>query len=211
MTLRSLHWCKTSHHWKNNSEKEAPDVQQNRKSRATPKAPRNPEASLKPTPLRIVDHEIPQAHAPIVFVTPEDELRAIYLTKTATEMSADLLNRIRESCELRGVLMMRYVKELRSHVPNTWKNPGGFLTDFARKIRSKMSGFPSTQELGVVPFTIKESPRCSQCPGIGRQGEQYCKCQLGHDLERVERRPAASMTASLEPVHGEDGSAVVEG
>jgi len=42
------------------------------KNRATPKAPRNPEASLKPTPLRTVDDEIPQAHAPIVFATPED-------------------------------------------------------------------------------------------------------------------------------------------
>jgi hypothetical protein len=164
-------------------------------SRATPKDQRNLQASPKLTPLRVDDDEKAQPQVSIVFATPEDELREICRVKTATEISRDLLNRIRETCELRGVLMTRYLEELRPHVPNLWKNPGGFLTDFARKIGSKMSGAPSTPDMA-----IKESPRCPQCRGIGRQGEQYCGCQLGRDLERVERKPTVSVAASPEPV-----------
>jgi hypothetical protein len=121
------------------------------------------------------------------YAVPEDELRSIYRNKAGQEISRDLLNRISETCELRGVSMSRFLDELQPHVPNHWKNPAGFLTDFARKFKSKVSG-SATAQTSVSALTVKESPRCAKCRGIGRVDGGYCVCQMGLELQRVEQR-----------------------
>ena len=122
------------------------------------------------------------------YASSEDELRDIYRTKAGAEMSRDLLNRIRETCELRGVPLADFIEELRPHIPNAWRNPAGFLTNFAQKIRSKMpgSGLMSVRSLGE--FTVDEPRSCARCSGTGRQGEKHCDCGLGRDLACVERK-----------------------
>ncbi len=130
----------------------------------------------------------PEATESIAYTTPKEELQHIYRTKTGSEISRDLLNRISESCELRGVTLASYMEALRPHVPNAWRNPGGFLTDFARKIHLKSPANRLIPELAPVALTIKETPRCDECRGTGRHGEGYCGCQLGRELERKERK-----------------------
>lgn len=122
--------------------------------------------------------------------TPEEELRTIYVNKTGREISPDVLNRISETCELRGVPLSRYVEELRSHVPNSWTNPAGFLTDFARKFRSKANSLSSTQP-ATAASAAQGWARCGKCGGIGRLERGYCDCSIGRDLKRVEENVSA--------------------
>src|SRR6185295_16825673 len=93
--------------------------------------------------------------------------------KAGQEISRDLLNRISETRELRGVSMSRFLDELQPHVPNHWKNPAGFLTDFARKFKSKASG-SATAQTSVSALTVKEPPRCTKCHSIGRVDGGQC-------------------------------------
>src|ERR1019366_7027346 len=98
---------------------------------------------------------------------------------------------------IRGVPRKQFMDELRKHVPNVWKNPAGFLTNFARKI-----GSVSTPEL-VAPLEPeppkKENGHCSGCNGIGYRhwdadltARVYCDCQMGRDLKRLDARPGAA-------------------
>lgn len=131
-----------------------------------------------------------------IFAHPEDELKAIFREKTGDELSPDVERRIWELLEIRGVPRKQFMDELRKHVPNAWRNPAGFLTNFARKI-----GSVSTPEL-VAPLE-PEPPkngngRCSACNGIGYAhwdadpaARVYCSCKMGRELKRVDARPLA--------------------
>lgn len=108
----------------------------------------------KPSSQPSVDDEKPKPkptpeHAPEgqKYASPEAELRDIYRTKTGEEISRDLKQRIWDTVETRGVTHTEFMEELRSHVPNEWKNPAGFLTDFAKKINRKKAGSTATVEI----------------------------------------------------------------
>lgn len=154
-----------------------------RKPAATPR-PRHKEPSTK------ADDEEPKASPRLPYASPEDELRDVHRIKTGVEIAPDLLSRIKETCELRGVTLAQYAEALRPHVPNAWRNPAGFLTDFARKIHSKTPGGNSASALWRIDLTVKETARCKECGGLGNKNGEYCKCQLGRDLKQVEQRHA---------------------
>jgi Helix-turn-helix domain len=128
-----------------------------------------------------------------IFASPVDELRDIHRRKTGAEITPDVERRIWETVELGGATRQQFIEQLRPHVPNHWKNPAGFLTNFARKF-----GAVSTPE--PRPPTPSEPPknaqgRCSVCGGTGYVHEhpdaatrEHCSCQLGRDLKRVDER-----------------------
>lgn len=119
--------------------------------------------------------------------SPEEELRAIHEEKTGIRISPDVERRIWELVELRDVPRVEFIERLRPHVPNTWENPAGFLTSFAKRIN---------QVVGTE-ITIPESPpepsknpngRCSACNGLGKVGDEWCTCQTGRDFHALELR-----------------------
>jgi|SRR5581483_11335304 len=161
-------------------------------------APR-PNGQTRDTSLKADDEK--QNDKPRAYASPEAELHDIFRTKTGAEITRDLLARLREICELRGVTLKQYVEALRAHVPNAWRNPAGFLTDFARKIRSKTaSGCAASDLLGIDPM-IRETPRCGHCRGTGLQSAGYCDCQLGLDLRVQAQRRSLAESAPAFTAH----------
>jgi hypothetical protein len=147
------------------------------------------------------------------YASPEAELKAIYRDKTSSEISPDVERRIWESVELSECPRDKFVEALRPHVPNNWKNPGGFLTSFARRIRSIRKPEPSPAESSIPDDPPKnEHGRCSACGGIGYKhwdedpaAREYCACQLGRDLKEADsrRKPQPEVVAvfDAETVH----------
>jgi hypothetical protein len=182
---------------KRSSEKKPGAVLQGSTASATSKE--NPKP--KTDSLRSDDEKTKTASEREVYAHPEDELRAIHREKTGDELSPDVERRIWELVEIRGVPRKQFMDELRKHVPNTWKNPAGFLTNFARRI-----GSVSTPEL-VAPLE-PEPPkngngRCSACNGIGYAhwdadpvARVYCDCRMGRELKRVDTHPPAAAVTS---------------
>ena len=73
----------------------------------------------------------------MVYSNPRDELKAIYLEKTGQRISKAVLMRFFDTIEVAAVPIAEAMDELRTnHVPNAWSNPDGFLTHFARNIRT---------------------------------------------------------------------------
>ena len=178
-----------------NSSSERKIQKETRSSAVEQREARKPAATPRPStkaqnPSMKADDEGPKPNPPLPYASPEDELRDIHRTKTGREIAPDLLLRIKETCELRGVTLMQYVEALRPHTPNAWSNPAGFMTDFARKIRSKTPGGNSVLALLRIDTRIKETARCRECGGVGMKDGEYCNCQLGRDLKRVEQRRA---------------------
>ena len=124
----------------------------------------------------------------VTYASPEDELCTIYRNKTGTEITRDILNRISELCELRNVSLAVFVAAIRPHVPNHWKNPAGFLTDFAKRFRSKTHSARIAEFKGSSGAEDKQWRRCVKCRGIGKHADGYCECPMGQDLKRVEQR-----------------------
>jgi hypothetical protein len=174
-----------NHHQKRGIEKKNPEAAVEG-STATPKA-----LSLKS------DDEKPKtARESEIYAHPEDELKAIYREKTGDELSPDVERRIWELVEIRGVPRKQFMDELRKHVPNVWKNPAGFLTNFARKIGSVATPEPPTPKPIEPPKN--GNGRCSACNGIGYAhwdadlaARVYCDCRMGHELRRVDLRSVA--------------------
>jgi Penicillinase repressor len=184
---------KSEHKERKSSSSETKIKKENVSSGSVQQIERTPspqQTSSKPNRSRFDDDEKTNTPEPITYASPEDELRSIYRSKAGQDISRDLLNRICDTCELHGVSLSRFVDELRPHVPNHWKNPAGFLTDFARKIASNASG-SSTARRATLLLTVKETPRCSKCRGIGRVNGGYCDCPMGRDLQRVEQSTPA--------------------
>ena len=159
----------------------------------------NPEP--KPLESLKADDEKPKtAREREIFDYPEDELKAIYREKTGDELSPDVQRRIWELVEIRGVARKQFMDELRKHVPNTWKNPAGFLTNFARKIGSVSTPDPPPASAPEPPKDAKG--RCSGCSSIGYvhwdedlAAREYCDCQMGRELRRVDGRPLVEANA----------------
>jgi hypothetical protein len=148
---------------------------------------------------RACDQET-RAVAPQMYLNPRDEVRAIYLQKTGTTISPEVLGRFFEMIEIREVPIPEAIGELRRHVPNIWRNPDGFLIDFAKKIKTKM---PETVvPRAVTPETRAENQPCPKCRGGGRvleliegqrprQTDQYCDCPMAKSVQAADRSIAA--------------------
>ena len=134
--------------------------------------------------------------------SPVDELEDIYRTKVGVAISPDLERRIWETVELRGVSRLFFMEQLRPHVANVWKNPAGFLTNFARKIGSVATPEPEpveAREPEALEPPKNENGRCSMCSGCGfilrhvegqerpQASDLYCDCRFGRELERCDR------------------------
>ncbi len=153
-------------------------------------APETPKP--KPNSLK-ADDEKPTPPEAKTYASPKDELRAIYREKAGEEISTEVENRFWGDIEIRNVTRLEAIAELRKHTPNHWKNPAGFLTTFARTIRSKMPN--------VVPVMLVAEPqkaeRCPTCKGCGVaswEPNTYCSCRMGHELEAVDKRIEAERT-----------------
>lgn len=141
----------------------------------------------------------------MAYATPEAELQDIYRQKSGNEISPDVERRIWETVELRGVPRKQFMDELRKHLPNTWKNPAGFLTNFARKIGSIAT--PEQQQEPEPEPPKNEKGRCADCNGTGYRhwdgdlaSRVYCDCQMGRELKRVDARMVAAVPPAVEVV-----------
>jgi hypothetical protein len=72
-----------------------------------------------------------------VYASPEDELKALYQSKTGEPITIDLLTAIRGDLELGGVSFGAYLAEVRKHSTNEWRNPPGFLRSLSQRFRAK--------------------------------------------------------------------------
>ena len=131
-----------------------------------------------------------------VLASPKEELRDVFFRKTGQQISADVERRIWETVELHGLTPEEFLEQLRPHVPNTWRNPAGFLTNFARKIASVSTAPPEVRAPPVPEPPRDAAGRCSVCRGAGyiRYDEnpaarEYCACSMGRELRRVDARP----------------------
>jgi hypothetical protein len=97
---------------------------------------------------------------PTSYTSPEDELKAIFQSKTGEPMTIDVLSSIRSNVELRLVSMDDFVLEVRKHAKNDWRNPPGFLRDLSKRFRAKTR--PAS-----APVTAAEAEeknyRCPHC------------------------------------------------
>jgi len=142
-------------------------------------------------PIRVDDEKIP----PEVYASPEDELKAIYQAKAGAPITIEVLRAIREDFELTVVGMGEFVAELKeSHIQNEWRNPAGFLRDFAKRFRSKT-------RVAARPITAAEAEvrdyQCKICfsktPGEGiLQGDngtlKPCSCASQEYIARQRER-----------------------
>jgi hypothetical protein len=94
------------------------------------------------------------------YASPEEELKAIYQSKTGEPITIALLDAIRVNLECGRVSMGDFLVEVRKHVRNEWRNPPGFLRDFSQRFRAKT-------RLAGAPVTAAEAEeknyRCEFC------------------------------------------------
>jgi hypothetical protein len=95
------------------------------------------------------------------YASPEDELKAIYQSKSGEPITIDLLSSIRSNLELTLISMDDFVLEVRKHARNDWRNPPGFLRDLSKRFRAKTrpAGAPVTE--AQAEESNYRCPRCS--------------------------------------------------
>jgi hypothetical protein len=106
-------------------------------------------------------------HSGALYVSPEDELKAIYQAKAGEPITVELLRAIRTNLELAGVPIADFVAAVRKQAPNKWRNPPGFLRDLSKRFHAKT-------RVAAQPVTAAEAAaRDYQCPKCfsRRQGE----------------------------------------
>lgn len=80
------------------------------------------------------------------YASPEEELKAIYQSKTGEPITIAVLDAIRVNLECARVSIDDFLVEVRKHVKNEWRNPAGFLRDLSQRFRAKtrLAGSPVT-------------------------------------------------------------------
>jgi len=78
-----------------------------------------------------------EEHPEDPYASPEDELKAIYQSKSGEPITLGVLSAIRSNLELTLVTMDDFVLEVRKHAKNDWRNPPGFLRDLSKRFRAK--------------------------------------------------------------------------
>jgi len=129
----------------------------------------------------------------VEYASPEDELKAVYQAKTGEPITSELLRAIRVNLELSGVSLADFVREVRKHTENRWKNPPGFLRDLSKRFHAKT-------RVAAKPVTATEAalrdyqcPRCfSKKPGEGLRlvnGKPIpCECASPEHIEYLRAR-----------------------
>jgi hypothetical protein len=121
----------------------------------------SPESAVKvpgknPSHMKPDDEEKPGT----VYASPEDELKALYQSKTGEPITIEVLTAIRGDLELSGVSFGAFLAEVRKHSANEWRNPPGFLRSLSKRFRAKTR--PASD-----PITAAEADeinyRCSLC------------------------------------------------
>jgi hypothetical protein len=146
-------------------------------------SPESPDEAAKQTPSHIGpdDEENPRE----LYATPEDEIKAIYLTKAREPITIELLTAIRGDLERSGVSFDAYLAEVKKRSANDWRNPAGFLRSLSKRFRAK------TMPAGN-PVTAAEAE------------EQNYKCPLcfsrirGEGIRLVDRKAVPCECASAE-------------
>lgn len=135
---------------------------------------------------------------PAEYATSEDELKAIVRAKTGQDIPRKELIWIKERLELQGVTVEDFVAVVREHARNDWKNPIGFLKDFARNFRrNTRPAAPPLQKSAAG----NQQPKCPCSWGyIGQDPHIFCpNCSLGRDLARqADRKPRLSKKPMIE-------------
>jgi hypothetical protein len=129
----------------------------------------------------------------IVYASAEDELKAIFQTKTGELITLQVLGSIQANLELSNVTMTEFVIEVRKHVQNEWHNPAGFLLALSKRFRAKT-------RTAAEPVTATEAAvrdyKCSIChstvPGEGTVLRDRvwvpCKCASPEWIARQQAR-----------------------
>ena len=94
------------------------------------------------------------------YASSEDELKAIYQSKSGEPITIDLLSAIRSNLELTLVSMDDFVLEVRKHAKNERRNPPGFLRDLSKRFRAKTR--PASVAVTAAEAEEKNY-RCSVC------------------------------------------------
>ncbi len=119
------------------------------------------------------------------YASSEDELKAIYQSKSGEPITIDVLSSIRSNLELTLVAMDDFVLEVRKHAKNDWRNPAGFLRDLSKRFRSKtrLAGTPVT-----AAQAAERNYRCQFCgsrtPGEGAlliDGKKVAPCSCASE------------------------------
>jgi hypothetical protein len=101
------------------------------------------------------------------YASSEDELKAIFQSKSGETITLDVLSSIRSNLELTVVTMDDFVLEVRKHAKNDWRNPSGFLRDLSKRFRAKTH--PASAPVTAAEAEEK-SYRCPHC-GSRARGE----------------------------------------
>ncbi len=195
---RSAENCRQNRSIENHHQKEVLKEQAPRPARTPPHPPNLPQKTPAQKILKVDDEKPkPSSEPPLppIQETPETELRNIFHTKTGTRIGQEVERRVWEAVELRGVARSAFIDQLRPHVANRWKNPAGFLTNFARKVTAMVAADPAPPTINEPPKNAKG--RCSVCGGGGYThweaadiaARKYCECSMGRDLQVLEQRP----------------------
>lgn len=94
------------------------------------------------------------------YANAREHLKAVYLAKTGEYAPVDLIDRIESTVVGQCRTLDEFVELLGPHLPNHWKNPGGFLTSKARTIFA-----PPTS-----PPQQKPKPKCPRCRADNGRG-----------------------------------------
>ena len=109
-----------------------------------------------PTLPRRDDDEKPKPE----YASARDEVKAIYIAKTASPPTVQLLDRIEAILADKSQTWATYLEVLKPHLGGNWKIPGAFLTHMAQ------TGF---QPLASLPQE-KPKPKCPKCRSDNQRG-----------------------------------------
>jgi hypothetical protein len=138
----------------------------------------------------------------IAYASSEDELKAIYLSKTGEPITAELLHVIGANLELSGVSLVDFIVEVRKHTQNAWRNTPGFLRDLSKRFRTKTRQASAPLTVAEVSAKNYQCPVChSKTPGEGAvltAGKSVpCECAspeyIGRQRERGLFQPEATL------------------
>ena len=124
---------------------------------------------------------------------PKERLLSLYRSKAnGSELTPQVLDRVRAALETRGLLLDGFVKFLydEGHAQGRWKNPAGLMTKLARQYAAKAS--PLVPALVVVEPERPKVERCELCHGSGRVGESLCTCVHGKARAKLEGKKAGA-------------------
>jgi hypothetical protein len=123
----------------------------------------NTEEKTTPKPSKDGDDDQKPKSVPKEYANAREELKAIYKAKAGELPSIQLWDRLESLLAGKGRSWEDLLAELQTgnHLPNTWKNPAGFLTKFTREL---------SMEREVSPPQEKPKPKCPICKADNHRG-----------------------------------------